>query len=608
MTKARILSLTGLLALSFSWPAALQARPLGRLGSSEPRRYVSSLAYYHAMRAEVLAARGDRAGAAGALQLALVYDPHSHYLNVQLAEITLEDGGPRADRLIEKALRLAPRRAAGWRLRARALRKKGDLRSAMRVLRKAIAVEPKSEAAVLATVELAEISFFRGDVAGAQRVLERAVARAEDPFDALIGLIELRSFRGRHKSLTSALFAAEAAAGDDPSRLAEVARWSERVGRPVQAARVWLRMVEAFNERADVLLSALEGLTRLGRDEEAERIFSRLVERDTDGVLRYQLGLIALEAGRTQRASEELAAAQSRMLDRDALRLARARVAQAESDASATLRHLEAIAKDSPHAPAATLLRVHALASLGQLRRAAAVAAESQPGTSGSAVLEADMLGRLGEHAEAVEKLEDAWSRQRSLDPALAEPLVIALDRAGLRPRAIALLGQLKEAHRELEPEADFLEAQLIAVTSPTRALQLTSKVLWRRPHHLGALLLASRLHETRPHGSGRSDRAARLATLAFWAHPDHPDVLVRLARLELAAKKTARALRHLKRARWFAPEDVDVLLALREAYAAAGRVQESQDMAARAIEQLRIDARARVPGALEALEALEEK
>ena len=145
----------------------------GTAAAAGPNRYISARAYFHALRAELLQARGDAAAAAKALEVAVVFDPESHFLHLSLARLAWarEQSPALVDRLVARAIRLAPWRAGGWLLRGRVLAARGQARRADKAWRRAIAVAPRSEDAAEAAIELSGLLGKQGRTREAVRVL-----------------------------------------------------------------------------------------------------------------------------------------------------------------------------------------------------------------------------------------------------------------------------------------------------------------------------------------------------------------------------------------------------------------------------------------------------
>jgi tetratricopeptide (TPR) repeat protein len=92
--------------------------------------------------------RGDRAGAIRRLDALLAAGGESYDALVERADLWLEDGRPdQALPLLERAVRTFPDYAPGWAFLARARAETGDRPGAADAARKALAIDPKNEAA-----------------------------------------------------------------------------------------------------------------------------------------------------------------------------------------------------------------------------------------------------------------------------------------------------------------------------------------------------------------------------------------------------------------------------------------------------------------------------
>jgi tetratricopeptide (TPR) repeat protein len=154
-------------------------------GSGEPR-FGSFLSYEHAVRADLLRARGDLEGAVGELKQALVNDPDDFYLRANLASVLTEIGRfEDARRQLRRAIAGEPTAEYAWIALAELHLAEGELDQAEDAARRAMRVEPRRHDAAL---WLAERLRERGENERAAEVYRRVVDAAPDNAAAHLGL------------------------------------------------------------------------------------------------------------------------------------------------------------------------------------------------------------------------------------------------------------------------------------------------------------------------------------------------------------------------------------------------------------------------------------
>ena len=273
VSRWRVASGSLVVGASFLAPV-LVAGPGQAASPREPaRRYVSSHAYYHALRAELAFARQDLKTAAEELQLALVYDPESVLLTERLARLALSTGQlNKARRLVDRARVLAPRQAQLLVLDAEVATQAGDFGRAERVLRQAVGQAPTKVEPSLALATHVE---RRGRRCEAVRILSRAAARmpgAPEPLDAL-GALEDR--RGRLARAVRAYERAVRRAPDGFVRRTRLDHLYARLGRYKDAVEGWRRFVRRGPREAEALAYAVRAEFRAGETDRGRELLAR---------------------------------------------------------------------------------------------------------------------------------------------------------------------------------------------------------------------------------------------------------------------------------------------------------------------------------------------
>ena len=213
-------------------PEASARDPRGR-----SRRYISAHAYYHAMRADLARSAGDLETARHSLRLALVYDPASVDLHLELARvlIDLDEGQP--ERLVQRAIQLDPKRAEGWSAKGDLLVRRGQKRAAERAYQRAFRLEPASPEGRHAASALASLHQLNGRPELARRVLKRLAEVDAEEGGLLLATHDLS--QGRSREAEAALSElATAASPELKRRVAERFAWLFRydIAEPLYAS------------------------------------------------------------------------------------------------------------------------------------------------------------------------------------------------------------------------------------------------------------------------------------------------------------------------------------------------------------------------------------
>ncbi|MFY3746518.1 DUF3857 domain-containing protein [Anaeromyxobacter sp. Red801] len=228
--------------------AARSARRLGRTEEAAARsRTLVALrfddAQTRAALAQILADRGDVAGAQALLEEALRLDPSDVYQRLRLADLLAANGrGEEADRAYAAALALAPDEPDAWERRGRARLSQGRVKDAQADLQRALELRPQSPELKLLvrSLEPAREPFERPYLLDA-RELAAAAPAAEPDEDALV-LGELKVTRvlpsGLSSTYTQSVVKVLTPRGADQARRQTVSWAPDRQEVRVERARI----------------------------------------------------------------------------------------------------------------------------------------------------------------------------------------------------------------------------------------------------------------------------------------------------------------------------------------------------------------------------------
>lgn len=535
---------------------------------SRAMRYVSAQAYFQAIRAELLLARGEADGAAEALALALVYDPESYHLHVELARLAISLGrGARVDRLLEQAIRLGPRRAPAWRLRGDVALAEGRPVDAARAYTRALTVEPASRDGLGAALALAALEVERGRDARAREVLAKAAELGVQP---AIALIELETARGELSGAGRVAARVMARHGNDPALRDVAARALARAGR---AEAAWAALQGSLGEGAELgrLLDA-HALAWAAGDVAAGAALGQRIDARGAG-----------EAAAVLRALAELAAAGTAVAPAWVGSPRAARLELVRSASTAT--YLGVRDGDGARVRLGRALWLSGDVARGRawLDHARAlgerVALECVTGNCVAALR--GMERRLAEDPQLVRVLASQLARRVGVDAALtavsglpATARVVAEAEAeavgGRVDAAVARLEAARAAQAESAAELGLALARLHArFGSLVRAERLAEGLAASPAASPDAVSLLARLRVARrarlPETSARVARALAEA-------PDDAGLLAAQGRLLLALGREEDGRSLLSRAAWLDPTDAATLEHLADARARAGQ------------------------------------
>jgi tetratricopeptide (TPR) repeat protein len=559
-------------------------------------RYVSSQAYYHAMRAEIALSQNDLTTATGELQLALVYDSDSPYLTLKLAWANLKLGAlQKAEKLADRTLVLDPKSADAWLVKSRAELARGQPAQSEKSLKRALDLDPAS---IDAAIDLARIYQKTNRTKDAISALERSAEKAPDATEPLAEIAEIEVARNH---LPAAAQALERALTRDPKSTPLAAALTpiyERQARYQDAAKRWRDLLELSPGDPDALFYAARAELWVDRDNEADRdveaIQSMLRGPDID----EKLGFLYLTEGRHEKAIPLLLEAVRAKPSDQRLRFAYAIALAEVGKDEAALAELEIIGKDHELYVEARVRIAQVLLNQGRFDRALAAlraALEHQPYAPPLVSLLAETQARSGHIDDALRAVREA---KRALQAAkdsqgeaeLTETEAQLLVRSGDRDRGIRLiramvdqgggedalyrLASIEERAGDLDAAQEIAQKLLKESPDSARALNFLGYLWADRAVHLDeAVKLLRRAISMEPrsgalldslgwayHRLGRNDEAERFIQRALHLVGRDPEVAEHLGDV-LAVKgnkegarsaydKSLTALERAKRAR----------------------------------------------------------
>ena len=501
------------------------------------------------MRAEILEEQGQPAKAEEALRLALVYDPESYVLNLDLARLAVKNASElRVDRLVEKAIRAESKRAGPWLLRGEIEAKEGRFSQAEQAYQRALALEPDTADGARAAIAWAAIAARRSHDA-AVSILRPAAQRSAEAAEALRSTLE--SAGQLDLAAEVAERASTLAAGAVAARVA--ARSWDRAGQFSRAARVIERALLASPDDPELRAVAVEAELRAGAPERAQALARAL--RPDDPLME----VIAERFLRHRRYEDAAAALEGLRVETAATGLLRARAQLARGETSKAFALAAQLARSSgPEAALATQRSLEwALERRDQPRArsiAEAALAQSDPATLGRI---GALAGRVLGPDRALAKLEQAIARETS-DPARA--LVLSSQAAQLEAEqgrsaaALSRLEGLRASGRWPAPTLDALEAELRMIEGAwVRAERLLERVVAQTPDDAGALASLARLRAAR---GARLLETEALLVRALAKDPDQPSLVAARGRVLAVLGKAELGARLLARAVFLDPDD----------------------------------------------------
>lgn len=555
------------------------------------------------MRAELASISGDRHTAVDELQLALVYDPDSIYLALELARASLALGkSAKAKKLIGRVLKRRPHHVEALLLSADIAARGQKYGEAERSFRRAAALAPEDERAVLG---LAAILERRGRIGEAARVLRRGADRAPQSTALLVALSKLERSRGRLARAAKALERAITRDPGDADLLVGLSDLYERQLRHDEAVERWRTFVEAHPNDPVALLEAARAELWMDRDDRARTLIERLERIRGSTKTDRAIGLMLLSEGRNRAAAEKLAeVVRSPSHDSDgrtrhAYAVALARIGRVE----AALSELEHIGPQTELYETARVGMAELLLESGKMDRAEIAlrnAIEERPSSAEVAGLLAQVLERKGDVEGAVVLLRetpgDVAVRRR-----LARVEASILARHGRREEAERLMTAVTDAGGR---EATYLLGSFLwEMEEHDRALELMQKLV--RAGDPEALNFVGYALAERGRDLAEADALVRQALAE---RPRAAAFIDSLGYIELKRGRFDSAERLLRRAVRLSPRDPEIAEHLGDALSAQGRKAGARRIYGTAMGLVRKRIRARVPGAIRKRDRIRKK
>ncbi len=525
--------------------------------------------YYAGVVAEKL---GNPRDAVGNYQAAIERDPARDDARAALGRLYLFAGLPdKALELVEPVLAKKPDAASLLIVRGGAKGQKGDLAAALQDGERAVKLAPNDEYAVAL---LASLYKRQGRTNEASHVLRESLKRMPRTTDLRVALAELELSQNRNAEAEQLLrevieidpgtivhrlrmarlqFALKRPADAEKTLREAIRKWPQEDAPKLAlvqmlasssgaaAAQAELeRMLQTKDYAPSSRIVLAEQLTRFGAADKAERVFREIVAaedtRPAGLSARNRLAALIADRGDTDAALkliEEVLAASPR--DADALAL-RGNIALARGDVRGAITDLRTVLRDQPGATNVLRALARAHRQNGEPGLAEEVlrsAVQANPGDVDSRLELAQVLGQNGKVDQAVPVLEqlakDAPADTRASD-ALFRVRLGKGDREGARAIAADLL--------KLHPE------------SPLGA------------YFTGLV----------DEAEGKSEAAIASYERAVATGAFTPEPLVALVRLEVAEKRTDRAIARLEEMSRAKPDNVIVRNLLADSLAAARR------------------------------------
>jgi tetratricopeptide (TPR) repeat protein len=544
----------------------------------------SAAAYLHYLEGNLLAERGDHAGAVAAyretlaldggathvrLRLALEYrrlgktdeaeveartavadDPGSAEAHELLGAFYLQGARPAAAAgELQKAVSLDPKLTEAYRSLVQARLALGDVRGSERVLDAWATASPGEG---LGWREFGELMLARGDLARAEKFLDRALKyRPEDP-QALAALGRLADQRGRPERAMALFERSQRADPEDPAvlfalgqhHLLRAALSNASAGELAAARGCFNSLVAMAADEAGARLQVAFAYLKAHLDADALHELDGAVAADPQNAraVLYR-GEVELQLGRFEEAAKDLAGV------------------PAEDEA-----YLDARAKLG-----LALFKLHRIGEATAVLKSGLAARPEAP----QLVLElADIQRATGRGQEAVELLENAVAAgpvtgsENSYPPELVEALADAYEDVGRTRDAIALLKRTLVGKPGQERLRLALGAKLRRSGDFEGAVAAMRELLRFEPHNAEALNFIG--YEYAERGIHLSE-AQRLVTQALESEPKNGAYADSLGWVYFRMGKIRQAIETLQRARRFAPDEPAIAEHLGDVYQATG-------------------------------------
>jgi tetratricopeptide (TPR) repeat protein len=534
------------------------------------KRYVSSQAYYHAMRAELALSKNELVEASEELQLALVYDSDSKYLTVQLARVSLKLGWiAKAEKLADRALALDGTDPRAWILRAHVQLSKSQVAAAEKSLKKALENDPAS---VDASIELARLVARRGSPKEAIAILYKSAERAPRSTEPFTEIAQIEVGRRR---LTAAARALEYALERDARRVEVAIALSaiyERQARYDDAVQVWRKIVELVPGDLDAMFYGARAELWVERDDLAEKLVSAIQTMQKSPETDLKLGLMYLEEGRPAHASvllaESVRATPSDQRARFAYGISMLQLGKDEP----ALAELETIGPDHELYADARIRIGNVLLGLGRADRAKLAlraALEHQPRSPSLISFFAGLLEKTGQVEEAMFTVREA-KKALPHDLELAEIEASLAMRSGDRDRGMRIMRAAVEQSAAPSEDALYRLGVVYERSGESElAVDTMYKLLREHPDSARAMNFLGYLYAGR---ATRLDEAEKLLRRALALEPRSGAILDSLGFVCFRRGKLDLAERYLLRATRLQPNDAEVLEHLGDVFLARGK------------------------------------
>lgn len=615
-SRFRVVLLTvacgGSIASAAELSASTRAPPKAQKTAPARPRYVSSQAYYHALKAELAFANQDLASAASELQLALVYDSDSAYLTLELAWVRLKLGSlPKAEKLADRALVLDPGSGEAWVVKSRAQLGRGETQAAERSLKRALDLDPQS---IDTAIELARLFSKNGRVNDALQLLSRTAERSPRSPEPLAEIARIEVDRSRLSAASQAL---ETALSRDPHNLpiaAALVSIYERQARWEDAVARWREVVELAPGDVDALFGAARAELWVGRDEQADRYVETIQSMHRGPEIDQQIGLLYASEGRFDRAVSFLSEVVRAAPSDPRLRFAYASALEQIGNREAALAELELIGPEHELYVEARVRIGGILLELGRFDRARLAirsALERMPRSAPLIVFHATLLERSGQPEDALKALRAARKsaqeeRNVAADLELADAESALLVRSGDRDRGIRLLRSVVEGQGAIDESALYrLGACYERAGDLDAAVDTMQKLLHDFPESSRALNFVGFTWADR---SIRTKESEKLLKHALVLEPRSGAIIDSLGWLHFRQGKLDRAEQLLRRAARLLPSDPEVLEHLGDVLSAREEKAPSVEAYRQSIAVLEREALARAPNAQKSLARLQKK
>jgi tetratricopeptide (TPR) repeat protein len=566
--------------------------------ASPKTRYVSSQAYYHAMRAEIAIAQNDLPTATSELQLALVYDSDSPYLTLKLAWANLKIGAlQKAEKLADRTIALDPQSSEAYLVKARAEIARGQNGPGEKALKRALEVEPSS---IDAAVDLARLLQRAGRTKDALGVLEKAASQSPDAPEPLTEIAEMEI---EQKRIAPAAKALERALKRDPRNVQIAIALSamyERQGRYEDAAKRWRDLVELVPSDPDALYYLARSELWVDHEEDADRAIEAIQSMVRGADVDEKLGMLYASEGRQEKALPFLEDALRVKPSDQHVRFAYAVALADLGKDEAALAELEKIGPDHELYVEARVRIGQTLLFEGRFDRALAAvrsALEHSPEAPPLVGFLAEALARSGHMDDALRTVREArkahaQDKEGEAELDLTEIEAQLATRSGDRDRGIRLLKSAVDAGGG-EDALYRLAGLYERIQDFESAQEIMQKLLKDAPDSSRALNFIGYMWAER---SVHIDESVRLLRRAVELEPRSAAILDSLGLALHRQQKLEEAERYLVRASHLTANDPEIAEHLADVLAARGKKDAARNAYEKCLATLERARRARDP------------